>query len=190
MSRLLVLAPLTSPRTRPSLATVTHGVSHEASSSRPSSFINGVTDVSMANDGLSASSSQSQTLPFHPRTRPAGLDPTTLHAKISQYRLPAPFHNSFQSRQLRSTHPPPSPIRESDMEAPIHSAEGQSPNIDTDVGDGMDVDVNDASHGVNSMSLAATGDEPNVGGKRFVMGYFDDCSKCRARVPGHFNHFR
>jgi len=25
-------------------------------------------------------------------------------------------------------------------------------------------------------------------GKRFVMGYRDDCEKCRARVPGHFSH--
>lgn len=149
-------------------------------------------------------------------TRPASLDVQPLTNPIALGgRLPTPIGNHFFGPKSRPRAPPaplslktpahlstkyagllqldqdhwmPSPISEGDFNEPTTpncTAELQLSRLN--VLDGKLVDQGSSSPSLrkgrsrSSAILAPKG--------RLVMGYREDCEKCRLQIPGHYSHF-
>ncbi len=92
-------------------------------------------------------------------------------------------------------HSLPSPISENGPETPTTAAAGNQLSQLSMIGEeGMELDMAETSVAVR-LPLSQPGGIPSpvhegTGSKRrFSMGYREDCSRCRERVPGHFSHF-
>jgi hypothetical protein len=76
--------------------------------------------------------------------------------------------------------PLPSPISEDYVETPTDITSSQLSRLSFN-GEDMEMDVPRTGR---ARSGAITAEK-----KKFVVGYRDDCDKCRAKVPGHWAHF-
>lgn len=89
----------------------------------------------------------------------------------------------------------PSPISESgDPETPTALTSSQLSRLNMRADEVMDVDEDLLDGGISPLTPVRKTGRSRSGAiamekKKYVMGYRDDCEKCRMRVPGHFSHF-
>ncbi|KAF2097210.1 hypothetical protein NA57DRAFT_77464 [Rhizodiscina lignyota] len=99
--------------------------------------------------------------------------------------MPSPIRESLQSpREV----PMPSPTQNGSMETSIATA-NQMSRLSVNGGDSMEVDDARSSDGFSPRKGRARSGALSTQKTRFVMGYREDCEKCRAKVPGHFSHY-
>jgi hypothetical protein len=153
------------------------------------------------NEEISIVGSQSPPSPYQQHTwlRPAKLNSPSVHESFSGGRIPTPIHTTFvigapprtasaptfhhqHINEARSSMvaPLPSPISEDYVETPTDITSSQLSRLSFN-GEDMEMDIPRTGR---ARSGAITAEK-----KKFVVGYRDDCDKCRAKVPGHWAHF-
>jgi len=115
----------------------------------------------------------------------------------NDYRLPSPIHEDameIADSQLSrlSFHGDDGPASTMDLGLDTSVGVRPAPRVDSAVDATAPVPL--ARKGrARSGAISASPDAPRswhgLAGRRFFMGYREDCEKCRMKIPGHFAHF-
>lgn len=128
------------------------------------------------------------------------MAPPPRRTTLRDHPMPSPIRESLLSpgiplRSPGSLHSPGpfhSPTTSGSMETSIAAA-SQMSRLSMNGSENMDIDDGrggeDSGIDMSPRKGRARSGALSTQKTRYVMGYRDDCDKCRAKVPGHFSHF-